>query len=168
MDCKTHKKGGAIAILSVLIFLVPLDLSVKSLVIYFVSICGAIFGSTIPDIDHPKSSISREHKATARCVNMMTKHRGIVHTPLFAVILYLIFDMLITNDKYWFLDVFNKGVFIGYISHLVLDMLNPAGIQAFYPFSKKRFRIAHVNAKDGDKVIWIITALLILLFLYRL
>ena len=42
------------------------------------------------------------------------------------------------------------GVMLGYLSHLLLDSLNRAGIPLFYPFTKRKFHIACLKTGRDD------------------
>lgn len=75
-----------------------------------------IIGSLFPDIDEPTSTLGR-----LLPVGYFVKHRTVTHS-LFALII-----------AFWINPLFG----IGYLTHIFLDMLTPAGIQLFYPWEKK-------------------------------
>lgn len=92
-------------------------------------ILGGILGSLLPDIDHPKSTISLKLK-----LYLFIKHRGFTHslTALFLFILIAPWAGTILNQDLY------RGIIIGIISHIFLDSLTPSGVQLFFP-CKKRF-----------------------------
>ena len=53
------------------------------------------------------------------------------------------------------------GLFFGYLSRLVLEMLTPTGVAIFYPFSHKRYHIAKINS-EGEYIILILLWILII------
>lgn len=95
---------------------------------------GISIGSLLPDIDHPKSKISRLLFPIS-WVFKPVKHRSITHSLLG---LYLLIELM---WKWWHLSpqLFD-GVMIGYVSHLIGDMLGYTGIPLAYPI-KKRIKI---------------------------
>lgn len=85
----------------------------------FVSVIGSLF----PDIDTPTSAVGRKIPLFSLIAG---GHRGWTHS-LMGLILF----------SAPLLSVFNTEIALafaaGYISHLLLDMLNPAGVRIFWP-----------------------------------
>lgn len=108
---------------------------------------GIIIGSVLPDIDKSSSHIGRHVPIIPR----LLKHRGVSHSLLLAA-LFLPFAPSITA---------------GCIIHLLLDMMNPAGVNLLWPWDKK-FRLP-IRGKSGgwlDKLIGsLLWTLALLLFL---
>lgn len=77
------------------------------------SMALAVFGSLLPDIDCEMSKLGRHVKWFSSRV----KHRTMFHSAILAVGAYLLHPWL--------------G--IGVISHIILDILNPKGVQLFWP-----------------------------------
>ncbi len=84
------------------------------------------------------------------------RHRGFTHSILFALLSFVISSALFPNLA--------LPVLIGVITHIFADMLNPEGVELFYP-SKKNYRIAkfRFNSKSGNGIV--ITLSLALIFL---
>lgn len=106
---------------------------------------GIIIGSVLPDIDKSSSLIGRH----VPIIPILLKHRGISHSLLFAA-LFLPFAPAVTA---------------GCIIHLVLDMMNPAGVNLLWPWGKK-FRLP-IRGKSGGwmdrlmgSVMWALALLL--------
>ena len=76
-------------------------------------------GSILPDIDHRDSLVGRHVPILPR----LLKHRGVTHSLLFAVLCYGLYPPL--------------GV--GVLLHLLLDLLNPAGVALLWPWKKTDF-----------------------------
>lgn len=70
-------------------------------------------GSLLPDIDHSGSKLGRR----VPWIGKVLKHRGITHS--------LISLVLVTTA--------NKWLGLGYLTHLLLDMLTKQGVQLLYP-----------------------------------
>jgi inner membrane protein len=82
---------------------------------------GAILGSILPDIDHPKSWIS---KLSPVPVHRLFKHRGITHSKILILIVFLC--------GYLLKSFFVQGLTIGLLSHSIMDLINTK-------FNKKEF-----------------------------
>lgn len=92
-----------------------------------------LIGSILPDIDMPKSKISRKVKPLAVVVNLFTRHRGIFHTIFPAILIF--FVAWVFNQK-----VIGYGLLVGYLSHLLIDGLTEAGINFLHPFANLRLQ----------------------------
>lgn len=90
--------------------------------------------SLLPDIDHPKSTFGRLVPFLSRPISAVFGHRGITHS-FFAILAGI---MLLS--KYGYQAVYVAPIVIGYLSHLVGDMLNKSGVPLFWP-AKNRFAI---------------------------
>ena len=88
-----------------------------------------LIGALLPDIDSPNSKISSKIPIIPRLLNIFTKHRGILHTLLFAFII---------SGVVWFFisHIYAAALLIGYISHLVIDGFTMAGINFLHPVAK--------------------------------
>ena len=92
-----------------------------------------LFFSAIPDIDNYKSQIGKKIKPISFIIQFIFGHRGIFHSIFITLIFALVFFILK-------LRILILAALIGYLSHLLLDMLTPSGIRLFYPFSKRKIR----------------------------
>lgn len=164
---KTHKLAGNV------IGLITATLLHTNLITSGIIIAGSMLGSMFPDIDNKNSRISHKMKITSRLIsagrrNLYKKtrhlskdqkahvwniagHRGITHSligslflPLITIIIGLIFKIHI---RYILLACL--GLFLGYLSHLLLDMLS-GGVPLFMPFSTNKIFIAQIKTR-GDK-----------------
>ncbi|OPL12641.1 MAG: hypothetical protein AVO34_06810 [Firmicutes bacterium ML8_F2] len=90
-------------------------------------------------------------------IDLAFKHRGPVHSLLVAGL------VLLGTSRYFPNLVF--PVAAGYLSHIFLDALTPAGVSLFWPFYKKRVGVSAVYTGGiGDSFCrW--TALVFLVFL---
>jgi inner membrane protein len=86
----------------------------------------------IPDIDIPTSKVGRAFPILSTIINIAFGHRGIFHSLLAAGLIYLLVLKLFPAYSIYFL--------IGYLSHLLLDCLTPAGVPLLWPISY-RFRV---------------------------
>jgi len=85
----------------------------------------SIIATILPDLDTPQSKIGKKFKL----FNFFMKHRGIIHSFTFLLIISLIILL------FW-----NKILFpfiLGYSLHLVTDALTLHGIRLFYPLKLK-------------------------------
>lgn len=93
---------------------------------------GVIIGSILPDIDHPKATLSQMF-FPLKIFGLIFKHRGFTHSFL-AMSLLIFFGH---NNLHLSATI---GLGVGFFSHLIGDMLTPAGVPLFYPI-KRRFRM---------------------------
>ena len=100
--------------------------------VFFVSVVVANF---IPDLDSFNSKLGK--KFFSRVLTSFTKHRGIMHSFLFATFIYVIL--------YLYLRAVSFGFLIGYGVHLICDSVTKQGVRIFYPF---KFRV-HGFLKTG-------------------
>ena len=144
MNYKTHINGGILVGLYV-----NLQMSNTSIISTGVFLAGAVVGSILPDIDHKNSYIGRKAKTISKAINKFAGHRKMFHAPLMYLLLYSI-SLGIINDKLLLVGI--KGLFLGVLSHLLLDSFTIGGLPWFYPLSKKKFSLGSVktNSKVED------------------
>lgn len=81
--------------------------------------------SLLPDIDKINSKIGRKLPVLSIPINIIFGHRGFTHSLLAAGLLYYL--------SLQFLPEYVLIVTIGYLSHLLLDSLNPMGVAWLWP-----------------------------------
>lgn len=150
MNVKTHLLGGStFALGSFLIFAPNIEIQTTTEMIALIELVGCSkIGAKLADIDNKQSSITTDNKLLSFCIRLFTEHRGITHSPFFLAILtmtLMVFNLSYPNK---YMDVATTGIIIGYLSHLVYDMLNTKGIPLLYPFIKTRFHIMNIKT-DG-------------------
>lgn len=178
---KTHKLGGIIAgITFTKIFHTDMT---GSLVI----IAGALIGSTFPDIDNPNSRIRHRMPITSLLVSFgqniirkaastlpqkqkqyvtsMIGHRGITHSfigctflPVIAILIGLLLRFGILNAL-----LAGLGIFIGCLSHLLLDMLS-GGVPLFMPFSADKIYISEIQTGGRKEKMFRLCLAVVLIF----
>ena len=106
-----------------------LNLNILSNPLY---IGATIFGALIPDIDYTKSLIGRFFRPISKYLNQRFGHRTITHS-LAALFVSSLLGGVIENT---FLQqtTISKIYFLGFFSHLILDMMTVQGVPLFYPF----------------------------------
>ncbi len=151
MNYKTHINGGILMGLYV-----NLQLTNKSLISTGIFLGTALVGSLLPDIDHKNSYIGRKVKTVSKAINKFAGHRKLFHAPLFYLLLYSIALGMVTKNL---LQVGLNGLFLGILSHLVLDSFTIGGLPWFYPLSKNKFSLS--NLKTNSKLEDILCGILI-------
>jgi len=88
-----------------------------------------LIGALLPDIDQPNSKISNKIPIIPKIINIFAKHRGIFHTVFLAIII---------PGLLWYFIAHSYGIalFVGYMSHLIIDGFTVTGINFLHPFSK--------------------------------
>lgn len=122
----------------------------------------AIYSSTLPDIDHPLSVPGRRHMVLSEFINSYSGHRGITHYPITWLLMGFIMWFLwrFISMPEW-LDIVLLwsmiGFLVGYLSHILLDTFNSAGIALFYPFWKRRVKIPTGLKVTKKRKSWIVS-----------
>ncbi|AXW88066.1 hypothetical protein AU509_02330 [Lonsdalea britannica] len=126
---------------------------------------AAMLTSLLPDIDHPKSVLGQRLKWISIPVARLCGHRGFTHS-LLAIIagLYFIHTQLPTN---WPIpgDVYHAMI-VGYLSHIVADMLTSAGVPLLWP-CRWRFRFPILQSQKGNQLERMLCSGLIILSLWQ-
>ena len=137
-------------------FLISLFLCPYFITPPLISIIIICFSSLLPDIDHPRSIITKKNP-----LNFLTKyifkHRGILHSLFMPILLYLIFSLI--NKEMATL------MFVGYTSHLFIDSFTKRGIKPLYPISTLKI---NGNTRTGSFVERFLLFLLIMIILIKL
>ena len=128
MRFMTHLVSGLL--MYVLLIIIGFEYNLPALLLFTV-------GSVVPDVDIEYSPVGKRVPGS-KFINALFGHRGAIHSLLGGVLLSLILALLLRYMSFsgelavWF--------FGGYLIHLLLDSLNPTGVNWFYPFSKRRRR----------------------------
>lgn len=159
MNYKTHINGGILAGLYI-----TLQMSNVSIVSKGILLAGTLVGSVFPDIDHKNSYIGKKAKTVSKAINKFAGHRKLFHAPLMYLLLYSISIGMITHKL---LIVLVQGLFLGVLSHLILDSFTIGGLPWFYPLSKKKFSLAKIktNSKLEDIICGILICINIVIIL---
>ena len=158
---RTHKVGGICLGVVTGSLLLEQPYTLNKLVLITILLIGSIIGSLLPDIDHTGSTIGKKFKLISTILNSFG-HRGITHTPIIHFLLFILALMLGENLT-GFLKLsyvaFVVGVFVGAISHIILDSMTISGVPIFFPISKKKFRIARFKTGKNE---WIVSSVCII------
>lgn len=111
-------------------------------------IAMSVIGSYLPDVD------------------LRIKHRAMLHNLFIllflSIIFYLALDYMSLYDPLLLVVSFD----IGFVSHILLDLFTYAGVSLFYPFSKKRYRIARLRSESPLANMFFTVVALLLIFLW--
>lgn len=169
MNKPAHLMGGLTAGIAASKYIapsIPQNGTVEEIVSIGAMVCGALFGSLLPDIDHRNSYIGRRLRMTSYIISKTFGHRGIVHTPIVIIALTLLLLALVTpltGITHVISRSFVIGLSSGMFSHLFLDMMNRRGIPLLYPITSKNFRLAKFKSGGtGDTLANIACILLII------
>lgn len=89
----------------------------------WIFIAMVLIATVIPDLDMSSSSWGRH--LIFRPLQFFVKHRGIIHSFTFAVLVSILIAV------FW--PVASLGFFIGYSVHLFVDSFTKDGVQPFWP-----------------------------------
>ena len=130
-------------------------------------IISSCYGGLLPDADIPHSTAGKHLRILLWPLYLIKKvllilghiikalkkagtalgHRGLFHSPLFHILLFVILSALF-HDSFEWLRCILAGAYIGVMSHLFLDLFS-GGIPLLAPFSMKRQRPA-ISFKTGS------------------
>lgn len=122
-------------------------------------VVGVTLGSILPDIDHPKSFISRHSFGLGKVINKKFGHRGITHSLVTWAVLFTTLVLFLPSP-------FTLGVGLGYLLHIIEDYFSVSGVPLFLPFDQKRRKCPIYKTSDKIEKIIFISALLFLLFIF--
>ena len=90
---------------------------------------GCIFiGSLLPDLDHPESTIGKKLLFISIPLSAVFGHRQITHSIWSLVAFWMLFE---AQGEYALM------LMIGYISHLLADVVTDSGIPFFWPLQTR-------------------------------
>ena len=111
---------------------------------------GSLLTCLLPDIDHPKSVLGQRLKWLSAPIARAFGHRGFTHSLLavaggiFLLRIHFPHDWVIPADAF-------HAMIIGYLSHILADMLTPAGVPLLWP-CRWRFRLPLINSQKGNQL----------------
>lgn len=141
MSGKTHMVGGvALATASSYFLHICEPTSNVELMMWGLTyITPAVIGALAPDFDHWNSKISNFNiftKLLSIIIRILCGHRGMLHSPFFVILLSILFGYLyvFVCPIAWVGNMM-LGFLVGYISHLMLDLLTSQGLPLLFPFT---------------------------------
>lgn len=118
-----------------------------------------LLGSILPDIDESKSKINQWFGAGGKIAGLFSQHRGIFHSLIFTVFLFLLIGFF-TQTYYAY------ALALGYLSHLIGDAFTSMGVQMLYPFSKFKLSGPIKVGGLGEMLIMVLLAAIIIKLLF--
>lgn len=119
-----------------------------------VVVITSVWGEMTPDIDTVNSTISLRTPIIPKLINRKFGHRGLLHSPLFLVLLWLVIGRQ---------NLIGNVFCIGYLGHLVQDLFTCAGLPLLFPFDKKKISLFPYHS--GGIMDYVMTSVLIILLL---
>ena len=176
---------------------VPLlnDVELNNTIVDMLLLSGGVVGSLLPDLDHINSYAGKKLWFISSFLNMMTRifkyfkleklaklsgHRGLMHSVVYWIltsILLLFLPEYIVNSlesvqvsalAMAIYKVFVFGIFIGTISHILLDMMTVSGVPILIPISYKKIKIpfnVRTNS-NGEKVVSVVLILITIVMVF--
>jgi len=116
--------------------------------------------ASIPDIDFHKSQVGKKTKPVSFIINLFFGHRGLFHSLLFALALFLLIGYFGSNTL-------AAAALLGYSSHLILDGFTKQGIMPFTPLSNLKISGFMRSGGIFDWVLFFIFICLIIFVLFK-
>jgi len=117
-----------------------------------------LLGALLPDIDHFSSWLNNKLKIT-KVLALFLQPRGIMHSLFFAVSIFFVIGL------FWDFD-YATAIFLGYLSHLLGDLLTKDGLRLFQPFGQLKISGFFKTGKLFERFIFILLIILIVLKLF--
>jgi len=111
---------------------------------------AALLTCLLPDIDHPKSLLGQRLKWLSQPIARAFGHRGFTHSLLAVAGGVALLQMKLPAGWIIPADAF-QGMVLGYLSHIVADMLTPAGVPLLWP-CRWRFRLPILVPQKGNQL----------------
>lgn len=165
MNNKTHKIGGICSGLIASTVLFSNTFNVEGLVSSVLIVCGASVGGLAPDIDHPESKVGRKLllKPISILINKVFGHRTITHSlvmSIFMTILLISSTNMFSGILKFIYSNLVIGFCIGWLSHLMLDLITVKGIPIYYPFIKKKYSLLKFKTNKDEELVSMIVILI--------
>lgn len=152
MTKETHSSGGyLIATITFFyfndVYLDNFNLLYK-LLIFFIYFYFSNLGSLLPDLDTKKSYISKKWPYISKFISKRTKHRGFTHSILCLLIILEFLKIVISfTEKNIIIITASYGLFLGYVSHILLDIFTYEGVALFFPLEFK-FKLSRLKTSS--------------------
>lgn len=159
----THSAGGLLFAVALLYAMGVKEVAHEEEVL----LAASAFGALIPDIDHQGSKISKMNHASkivSVVVSSLSRHRGITHTVPFCVAAAAPVFLLWKAGIHLMFPL-GVGLFLGMVSHLVLDSFNPTGIMWMYPAKKKHYHIMRIRTGSVGETVFMIAVVALIAYL---
>ena len=99
---------------------------------------SATVGALLADIDMTDSQMGMFFPGISKFISKTFKHRRATHSLLtLAIFILALQNSHRLNIAADFFELIVLGLMIGHISHILLDLITPAGIALLYPIKKK-------------------------------
>ncbi|PKH26496.1 metal-dependent hydrolase [Enterobacterales bacterium CwR94] len=111
---------------------------------------AALLTCLLPDIDHPKSVLGQRLKWLSKPIARAFGHRGFTHSLLAVMAGLFLLKVKLPADT-WIPPDALQGMVIGYLSHIIADMLTPAGVPLLWP-CRWRFCLPILHSQKGNQL----------------
>lgn len=92
-----------------------------------------LLGALLPDFDNPNSKAGKSFGIVSVIFNKLFGHRGISHGIFFPLILTILISIFWSRT-------FGLAIFVGYLSHILIDGLTKQGVNLLHPISTLHIR----------------------------
>ncbi|ELX8378642.1 metal-dependent hydrolase [Providencia vermicola] len=110
---------------------------------------GVLLGALLPDIDHPSSIPGRLLRILSIPISKLCGHRGFTHS-LIAWLLLMIACYQWLPSQWAIPNDLLQAFLLGYISHLIADILTPSGVPFLWPLPL-RFCLPLLRSKSNKR-----------------
>lgn len=161
INYNAHRIGGFCTGIAFSILTAPIE---KPIAYIATVTLASVVGSLLPDADEPNSIVGKKLGFISRLIKWSCGHRGLFHTLIFIgvfpLIYYWVKDLPEIQPFSLYIERGVIGLMLGYLSHLLMDMLTVSGVPLLWPIYSRKISIAKLKTNRDE---WI--AILFFLFI---
>lgn len=117
---------------------------------------AAMIGGVLPDIDHPKSTVGRKVPFLSHPISAVFGHRGITHSLIMTIAILFVLYIATQFPDYQQYKPLVAPLCIGYLSHILGDMMTPSGVPLLWPHKKNySLKLFRTNSWQEDASVWL-------------
>lgn len=122
----------------------------------------------LTDLDSPQSFMGSRVPLVPSAVRMTLGHRGPLHSLAAAGGIYALTHWFMPQVFTGLISGLNQWIFLGYISHLILDMFNPGGVPLLWPVQGRlSIPLVHTGGLLERFIVFPTVSILFLFLLYK-
>jgi inner membrane protein len=142
----------------------PIPIFTNDLKLTIINIGVIILFSLAPDLDHPKSMITRTLFPLIPVSYLIYKffgHRTLTHSFIFWFLLSVLLFSLLSKELALLAS-------LSYLSHIMADVVSMSGVKVWYPFSDRKLSFGNLMINGiGEKIVVFIFLILFIFMEYK-
>lgn len=142
----------------------PVSIFTNDLELTIINMGVIILFSLAPDLDHPKSMITRilfPFIPVSYLIYKFFGHRTLTHSFIFWLLLSVLLFLLLSKDLALLAST-------SYLSHIMADVVSMSGVKFWYPFNDRKLSFGNLMINGlGEKIVVLIFLILFIFMEYQ-